>query len=879
MAALERLNLTDWQWRLANANGQAEAEKLSPLGWKDVTKFPSVIQQELLAHDFIPNYHVGDNERHILWVGACDWEYRTHFKTPASSSSHVELVFEGLDTIATATLNGKEILRSDNMFIPARVDVKSHLKSPGQDNELILHFGSAIKAGKELEDKYGKRKSMMRDAKRNYLRKAQYHWGWDWGPIVVTAGPWKPVYLETYNGKIESIYIRTQKLDDAHQSAEVSIDIETVHAATNSRVRIVITDANDMKVSTHILQLADQKASLHCLINTPKLWWPNHQGSPHLYSASVELLAPSSQVLHSRTQRFGIRTIELIQRPLKDAPGKTFMFRVNGRDIFIQGGNWVPADNILTSISRARYFDWVKLAADGNLNMIRVWGGGVYESEDFFDACDEIGILVWHDFAFACNDLPTFPGFLDNVRKEAECQTRRLRSRASLALLAGGNEDFMLADWDKVKYDHSDTTGPFLDTPFPQREIYLKILPSVVEDLAPSVEYWPSSPWGGSSANDTTVGDIHQWRVWHLEQAPYQDYKKLSGRFVSEFGMHGFPVERTVNDFLRGAPESERHPQSKTIDCHNKGHGAHTRIARYLAENFRFDMANLSNFIYASHLLQSEAYGYALRDWKRLFSGPGNELCAGAIIWQLNDVYPSTSWAYVDYFLRPRPAYYTIKRAFAPFSIAAERMPSTRWIDEDRPRASEIPSFDIFAHNTTSSAQEFTLELAAFDFATGVYTDLGSQASRKVTLEAGRNTELGTLRQQATWTQTSLIILDLALRDSHGTLLARHTSWPEPFRYLTWPRDTRLCIAVGSGTRGWENDVTLSSNQALKGVWLEPVYDGTEEDGGREPVWEDNMLDLMPGVGMVVGVNGLVGREVRGRFLGDWEVGREGAKL
>ena len=432
-----------------------------------------------------------------------------------------------------------------------------------------------------------------------------------------------------------------------------------------------------------------------------------------------------------------------------------------------------------------------------------------------------------------------------------------------------------------LEYDHSDLIGPFDETKFPQRKIYLDVLPKIARRLCPNIQYWASSPFGGSTANDTTIGDIHQWSVWHLEQLPYQEYKKIGGRFVSEFGMHGYPVNRTVEYFCQGAPKSQLHPQSRLIDCHNKGHGAHTRIARYLAENFRFDITSLKNFIYSSQLLQSEAYGYALRQWKRQFNGPGFEECAGAIIWQLNDVYPVTSWAFVDYFLRPKPAYYTIRRECGPISVSAERTPSTLWVDEDKPRQPAPPFFDIWAHNTSPKVVECLLLLRAYDFASGSWTELaGNDQERQVSLKPGQNNELGQLAAQQVWTSDSLIILELSLVDiKTRAALARHVDWPEPFRYLYWPVDTSIDVTVQKGESGvthvtglWEDTVVVSANQPLKGVWLEPIYDGKEVDTDQEPLWEDNMLDILPNREVRVRVSGLKGRKVSARFYADWEV-------
>ncbi|KAF2094707.1 glycoside hydrolase [Rhizodiscina lignyota] len=871
---------SSWKWRLSSSNSSVIPGGLESKleDWHACHAFPSVIHQELLHLSLIPDANVGENERLIQWVGKCDWEYCCTFTTPdpALASEHIELVCEGLDTFATATLNGQQILQSDNMFIPYRVDVKSHLRAAEQENELIIIFESAVKKGEQLEQEYGARFSMMRDKKRMHMRKAQYHWGWDWGPVMVTSGPYMPVYLETYTSRISDLHVIT-KLADDHSYAEINCEVTLSGSPVrDASLELSLIDQAGSTVSQTTFPISASstiKLPTPITVASPKLWWPHLQGAQHLYTATARLLISSSTVLDTHSTRFGIRTITLIQRPLDSAPGRTFLFNVNGRDIFIQGGDWIPCDMLLPSISRSRYYSWIRLAQRCNLNMLRIWGGGIYESEDFFDACDELGILVWHDYAFACGDYPTHPSFLENVHEEAEAQTRRLRNRASLALLCGGNEDFMLADWahefgrKKIEYDHDDTEGPFLDTDFPQREIYLKILPKVAKYLAPSIPYWPNSPWGGSeTANDPTIGDTHMWEVWHLKQLPYQQYKNLSSRFVSEFGMHGYPDMRTVLIFAPN--EEDRHPQSKAIDCHNKGHGAEIRIARYLAENFRYSN-KLEDFVYCSQLLQSEAYGYALRDWKRKFGGKGKEECAGAIIWQFNDVYPVTSWAFIDYYLRPKPAFYTIARAFAPVSIGIERKPWSRWIDEDKPREGEIPHFKLFAHNTSVEEVKAKLKIEAWDMHTQKKIDF-AEGGRDIILTAGCNTELGELGNPESLTEESLVVLCAKLLDSDGKVLSRIVNWPEPYRYLRWPKDTKVQVNVSKDEPDWDA-VTLEANFPVKGCFLslDHTQDGAD---ALEPIWEDNMLDLMPGERLIVRVKERHDRAVQIRFLNDWEL-------
>ncbi|RDL29715.1 uncharacterized protein BP5553_10695 [Venustampulla echinocandica] len=755
MSKTQILLSSNWECKLSNPDRCKSIPADSSLtSWSPAYHFPSVIHLELLTTSKIPDPNIGENERLVQWVGECDWEYRCRFPTPGMKYSReeskvMEMVFEGLDTFATVMLNGTVILKNEDMFLPQRVDVK-HILNPAREtlqNEMTILFESALKKGTELEIKHGVKESLMRDPRRMYVRKAQV-----------------------------DLHVTTTLAED-HASAEICVVTNlSTSLQSGMRLEVGIVDTVGKIVAKHQLEMRHSSTS-ECKISiqNPNPGWPNGLGLQSLYTANVTLLnTTNSQTLDNKSTKFGIRTIALIQRPLASAPGTTFLFSINNHSTFIQGANWVPADNFLPRLTRSRYFSILRMAKRANLNMIRVWGGGIYESEDFFDACDELGLLVWHDYAFACGDFPVHEGFLENVRKEVRAQTVRVRNRASLAVICGGNEDFMLADedgealpglWMKKKhYDHTDTVGPFEDTDFPQRKIYLDIIPKMVEELCPDIQYWPNSPWGGKEkANDPTVGDIHQWDVWHGKSRSYQDYASLSGRLVSEFGMHGFPDMRTINHF---APDQrDRHPQSKVIDCHNKGHGSETRIVRYLAENFRYSM-DLEVFAYVSQLMQSEALGYALSGWKRLFGGKGMEECAGLIIWQLNDVYPCTSWSIIDYFLRPKPSFYTIRRCFLPYSIGIQRSPPSRWVDDDRPRDTYIPSFDIFAHNSTVKEVKFVLRIRAYDMFTREYLDY-PQENQEVLLGANRNTELGRIENPGSVTEDSLIVLCASLLDPH----------------------------------------------------------------------------------------------------------------
>ena len=278
--------------------------------------------------------------------------------------------------------------------------------------------------------------------------KTQYHYGWDWGPVVLTSGPYMPIHLEAYDSRIDNVHIVTALGSTNDSAAEVSLNVNIAQSSIQAlEVKIVLLDSIGNEVATAVSELGSSSSTtLKASIRSPKLWWPNGHGAQHLYKARTSIFNAKGDLLDERVDQFGVRTIKLVERSLDDEPGETFMFNVNGCDIFSQGGNWIPADNMLPRITRERYFAWMKMAQRCNLNMIRVWGGGIYETEDFFDACDEMGLLVWHDYAFACGDYPIHDEFIRSVQDEAEFQTIRLRNRASLAILCGGNEDFMMYD-------------------------------------------------------------------------------------------------------------------------------------------------------------------------------------------------------------------------------------------------------------------------------------------------------------------------------------------------------------------------------------------------------------------------------------------------
>jgi len=528
-------------------------------------------------------------------------------------------------------------------------------------------------------------------------------------------------------------------------------------------------------------------------------------------------------VLDHVEQRLGLRRLRLVQEPLEGEPGTSFLFEANNTPIFCGGANWIPADSFTPRVTRERYGQLLKLAAEANMTMLRVWGGGIYEDDAFYDGCDELGLLVWQDFMFACGSYPAHPKFLASVRSEAEANVRRLRHHPSLAIWVGNNEDYQLAS--SIGAYNLKFNGDFRRTKFPARHIYERLLPEVCAALDPLRPYWRGSPYGGPDANSRTEGDRHTWDVWHGSVAPYQDYPNYSGRFVSEFGMLSFPALSTIESFT---PLEERYPQSRTLEHHNKASGGVRRVAVYISENLRYPVS-LEEHIYDGQFIQAEAIASAYRGWRRHWSGPGRYAVAGALVWQLEDCWPVSSWAIVDWHLRLKPAYYVARRQLAPLVVGLARDAGG--------------GASIWAVNGQREAVAARLELNA-------WTLSGQPAgaeSREVSLPANRASELGVFAVSRS--EPLVLGARLWLNDQ---VAARDALWPEPFKQLHLPHPGVDLARNGDVLR-------LRAACPAKGVWLE---------AGGPVTWSDNFIDLLPGDDYEITASGLGDEIPRLRWLG-----------
>ncbi|TVY46635.1 Beta-mannosidase B, partial [Lachnellula occidentalis] len=827
-----------------------------------VAQFPTNVHLDLIANNIIPDPFIGKNENDVQWIGEVPWVYKTVFPSPALSTSERKtvkavLAFDGLDTFATVVLNGKEILKSDNMFIPERVDVTTYLKKEG-DNELEITFESAYLKGCALMEKYPDHHwgCWNGDSSRLAVRKAQYHWGWDWGPTLMTCGPWRPINLEIYSSRIADLHFTTN-VPKSLESAEVVAKADIEGEATDVRFDVSLDGKN---VASETVRASKGQATHTFAIKDPALWYPIRYGEQPLYTVTATLLENSTEV-HTTSKKFGLRRAELVQRPMTDQPGTTFFFEINNIPVFCGGSDWIPADNFIPRISPEKYYDWVKLVADGNQFMIRVWGGGIYEEQAFYDACDKLGILVWQDFMFGCGNYPAFPELLTSIKREAEENVKLLRHHPSIVIWAGNNEDYQYQEAEGLTYEPENKDAEsWLQTNFPARYIYEKILADACAELIPDTYYHFGSPWGGRDTRDPTVGDIHQWNVWHGTQEKYQNFDALVGRFVSEFGMEAFPHIKTIESFLPlGKDDPDRFAQSSTVDFHNKAEGHERRIALYLVENFRYAPEPLEQFIYSTQLMQAECLASAYRLWKRQWKGPGREYCGGALVWQINDCWPVTSWAIVDFYLRPKHAYYTVKREMAPITLGVTRKEHVVPKDKHtRAFVTKTTEIEVWGSNLTREDRTADVVLKAFDVVTGAET-YSKTVKSAFLLRENRSTEITTLKVPVQTNDADeegrTVVAAYLLED--GRQIARYVNWPEPLKYVHLQQPKQLRAQLSSDCKS----VDVSAEVPVKGVAL--------ECGEDDVVFGDNLVDIVPGEVVTISVKGAKkDTKIETRYLG-----------
>ncbi|MEG1671780.1 MAG: glycoside hydrolase family 2 protein, partial [Mucinivorans sp.] len=607
------------------------------------------------------------NERGAQWVDKEDWIYESHFDaTPeVFDKEHVELVFEGLDTYADVYLNDSLVLHADNMFRRWRVDIKPLLQSV--NNRLKVYFSSPIKVDMPKYEALPYRYEACNDQSANgglldrqisiFARKAGYHYGWDWGPRLVTSGIWRPVYLDAWNEcRINDVFYNQRNITPERAELSVEIEIQTSHAVPAACVEVRADKESVCVEKTVALQAGVNKIVVDLTIEKPHLWWTKELGEAYLYDFTTRISVPTQEI-DARSTLVGLRSLKLIRQP--DQAGTSFCFELNGHPLFAKGANYIPCDVFLPRVTHSVYDKTIADAAAVHMNMLRVWGGGVYEDDYFYELCDRNGILVWQDFMFACSLYPATGAWLESVRCEAEDNLRRLRNHPSIAVWCGNNEcneAWYGWGWDNryAKQGHPEYDKIIGDQ---LARLYYDVLPDAVRKFAPETPYHPSSPWSrpdGTSQN--AAGDVHLWSVWH-SRAPISDYNRIRSRFFSEYGFQSFPEFESIKIF---APEERDWAiESEVMMAHQRGGSfANMRIAQYMEDEY-WHPKDFQSFLYMSHILQGDAVKTAIEAHRR-----DKPYCWGTLFWQHNDCWPVASWSSRDYYGRWKAQHYYARQAF-----------------------------------------------------------------------------------------------------------------------------------------------------------------------------------------------------------------------
>lgn len=671
-------------WRMQGFEPGAAPDDCSRLSFDDrfwmAAEVPGDVHSTLIKRGIIPSPYYGHNDQSSRWIEDKEWWYRTSFEySPQSLEARTELNFKGLDTLAAVYVNGLEVGRTDNMLMSHTFDV-TDLIQPGR-NTVAVRFDPLAPYYKKFEplqwSSYTK--------ERPWIRKAAMNFGWDWGPRMVTAGICGPVILTTWNeARLENVYAKTLQFDqtraDIALEAEVQIggrrnweDYFNKNKGVKYTCRFTLVDPSGKLAASATAsmnaQIRDRSLKLEAVLAVPDplLWWTHDLGTPALYELQTELSA-GDQVLDVRSEHFGIRTIEL---QTQTAEGQSsFTFLLNKVPVYAKGANWIPADHLIGAIPDDKYADLIELAVSSHMNMLRVWAGGIYEKDIFYDECDRKGILVWQDFPFANALYPDFNrNFMENITREAIDNIKRLRNHPSLALWCGNNE----IDW---LYDMKLSAGD-INCPFYGKRIYHELLPSLLSVWDDSRPYWPSSPFGGNDANDPEVGDRHNWQVWHgsvyprkagevpvidytVEGVSFKNFKNDQALFSSEFGLHASANRYTLEKYI---PEGHFYLGSEEMAYRNKD--TNHKKGLLLMQGYTGMPRNIDEYLNYSMLTQAEGLKYGIEHYRRL--KPHN---SGALIWQLGDSWPGTSWSLIDYELMPKASYYYARTFFHPLLLS-----------------------------------------------------------------------------------------------------------------------------------------------------------------------------------------------------------------
>jgi beta-mannosidase len=806
-----------WQFRAVANTDRSDVKLWHP------AQVPGVVQTDLLKSKLIPDPFDRDNEFRLQWIGLADWEYQTTFQVDAATLNrdHVDLVFDGLDTFAEVYLNDQSILHADNMFRRWRIPAKTLLKSG--PNTLRIEFHSAIekmipyaKAQPFIlpsisTHNYGNEENI---ATAPYTRKAPYNYGWDWGPRFMTAGIWQPLRLETWDAlRIENFHIHQHSITTELANVTAELDIEATKP-TAATLTLAHDEMSGPPVSdgTQTLQLnaGINHVSFPLRIASPKLWYPVGYGAQNRYRFSAAIRIGRDAAAHAEAKT-GLRSVEL--RRVPDQWGKSFEFVVNGISVFGKGADVIPFDSFPNRVTPEIHRNILQAARDAHMNMVREWGGGYYESDDFYDICDELGIMVWQEFMFGGDMVPGDVAFQENVRQEAIDQIKRLRDHPSIVIWCGNNEV-------ETGWYHWGDRQEFKESISPEARdrvwqdyviLFSDILRSAVTQYADPVPYTPSSP----SANFEEVpdnqhnGDMHYWAVWH-QQAPAEDYTKQFPRFMTEYGFQSFPEMRTIHTFANESGDFDI--RSTVMQAHQKNKGGNERILTYMLREYR-QPKDFASFVYLSQVQQAEIIKIGAEHLRRQ-----RPRTMGSLYWQLNDCWPVASWASIDYYGRWKALHYYARRFYDDVLISP-------FLHDDK--------VDVYVVSDKLQPLSGTIHMRLLDFSGNSLLDetkdvqVPAQSNAiYFTVDQARLTEKGDLHR-------SFLVFDLEVA---GKRTSRNLIFFNVTHDLELPVSPKIETSVSK--IGEDYTLTVQSPKLARSVYL--------SFGDLDVQSSDNYFDLLP---------------------------------
>jgi beta-mannosidase len=776
------------------------------LEWKSAT-VPGNIYTDLIAHQIIENPFIKNNEEKVQWVSNKNWEYKTTFLLSDAilKKENIALNFEGLDTYAKVYINGNYQLDTDNAFQKYSIPLKGIPLNKSNELRIVFQHSKSFENSAKQNSKY-----KLPEGNRVFTRKAQFQYGWDWGPKLNTSGIWKNISINAWDGmRFENIFIKQEEIS----TTKARLSIEILIESTSNKNASLFTKINREVIATNIaLKKGKHTYKVPVEITNPKLWWIHNLGKPYLYTFNFQLIA-DGKIKDEKSVKKGIRTIKLITK--KDSIGASFYFELNGKPVYMKGANYVPQNSFQNKVTNNHYEKLLSDVVSSNMNMLRIWGGGIYENDIFYDLCDAKGILVWQDFMFACAMYPGDIEFLANVQEEAEQQVKRLRNHASIALWCGNNESS--EGWKRWGWQNNRTEKEKKDIWNDYLAVFDTILPNTVAEFS-ETDYWETSPkYGRGNPKYKTEGDAHDWWVWH-DGYPFEHFENNVPRFISEFGFQSFPSFETMK-YINQTEETTL--MTDSWKSHQKHDTGLQLIFDYMERNYKVPMQD-DNYIYVSQLLQAKGIVMGIEAHRR--AKPYN---MGTLYWQLNDCWPAISWSSIDYLGNWKALQYKVKNAFENLLISS---------------VIENNGVQTFVINDTFDIVSGNLKLKIIDF-----------YGKKIWSDAKEIEVLGNSSKQFYTTSLDKI-------DKNSSLLVAEFNGEKSYLYFSKPKDLKLPKGIiqrniSKTKNGFS--ITLKSTVLQKNLFLFTNIKGH---------FSDNFFDLMPNETIRINFN------TKANFLDDLQI-------